>query len=80
VRKGVWQQRVTIGVLKFHRELEPVAMPGNRHTQTETDGKTGMTCRESSDPQGVPAASENEEFAPDGLNCVGKQSDINTGA
>lgn len=78
--EGTWQKSVPIDILEFDRELQPLGVPGDRHAKPQTDGKAGVACRETGYPQGVPTTTEDEQLPAYGLNRIGKQSHVNTGA
>jgi len=71
---------MTVGVLKLDRKLEAVAGPGDRHPETQSDGKARMSGRKSLNPKGVPSTAQDEQLAPHRLYRVGKKRDIDARA
>ncbi len=78
MRQPFGQHGLAVGILQFDRQSQPILGPGDGHSQPKPDGQARMTSREPSHPKGVPSATEDEQFPPDGLNGIGEHRHIDT--
>ena len=80
VCQGVGQERMPVGVLKLHRQLETVRPPRNRDAKPQTDGQAGVPGRKPLHPKRVPSATQDEQLPTDCLDGVSEKCDVDTWA
>ncbi len=74
------QRRMTVLVLEFDGQPQPITRPRHRDPQTEPYRQTRMPRREMLNPKGVPTSAQNEQLPTHRLDGVGEEGNIDTGA